>query len=414
MACGSGPRRRWQTRPGEQLEVVGFPVLDGPRPALREAEVRRIGHCALPTPIPLAPERPLSKEYDSTLVKVEAQLVNLGIEQEDQVLGMRMGSSMFVARLDRRLGVVESVPEGSQLELTGIYVGRGGDRSAVHEIDSFELLLNSPQAIRVLARPSWWTMTRLLVMVAVLVGVLALASVWILLLHWRVAQRTAELGREIRERERIEHQSALESERSRIARDLHDALGSSLTEISLLADAGAGRPPSLEKAAARFRSIVEKSRSVVGALDVIVWLINPGKNQLQFLASYLVGYAEEYLSTAAISCRVHMPVVIPQLTFAAEVRHSLFLAYKETLHNVVKHARASEVVLNVMLTEGHLAIVTTDNGCGFDLSKAGEGDGLGNLRERMAALSGRCEIETAPGKGTKISLVIPLRRDKEI
>ncbi len=362
----------------------------------------------------LAESAPFSKDYDATLVAVKAQLMNLSVDQEDQVLGLQMGSCLFVARFNSKAGALQSVPVGSELELSGVYVGHGGNRNLGQDIDSFELLLNSPSDIQILARPSWWTIKRMLVIVSVLFGVLVIALVWIRLLQRQVALRTAQLGKEIEERERIERQHVVEQERSRIARDLHDDLGSSLTEISLLADAGPGRPATLERAGKRFESIAKKARAVVNALDVIVWLVNPGKNQLQHLVGYLVSYAEEYFSASGITCRVRIPHDIPQLSFTAEIRHSLFLAVKEVLNNVVRHSQASEVVMGISLDEEQMKIVIADNGRGFDPATPVEGNGLTNLRNRLADLGGSCEIAAESRKGTKISLLVPLPRYNDV
>jgi signal transduction histidine kinase len=393
---------------GDQVEVVGFPALDGRSPALREAVVRYTGHSLLPEPVFLSKESSLSGDHDSTLIKVRAQLVNFGIDQADQILGLQMGPHVIVARLNQKAGTLQSIPIGSELELVGVYDGRATGQGEGQVIDSFELLLNSPSAVRILALPSWWTIRRMLVIVAILVGVLITASIWIRMLQRQVGLRTVQLRNEIEGREQIERKHALEAERSRIARDLHDDLGSSLTEISLLADAGPGQPPSLEKAHRRFQAIESKARAVTSALDVIVWLVNPGKNQLQFLVGYLVSYAEDFFSTAGINCRVRVPVEVPQLSFEAEVRHSLFLAVKEILTNVVRHSRATDALMEIDIDEHQMTITISDNGRGFEFSDHSGGDGLVNLRKRMADLKGRCKITPQPGAGTKISLIVPL------
>ena len=402
------PREASQLQPGDQVEVVGFPELGGPSPVLREAVARRTGHAPLPEASQLSEDTLLASRFDSTRVRVRAQLVKVSVEQKDQVLSLQVGPRNFVARLNGPPEAGAALRVGSQLELTGAYVGHGGDRAAGRDIDSFELLLNGPADIRVLAQPPWWTLRRLLAAVGVLVAVLGIALVWIGLLRRQVEQRTAQLKTQIHEREQAEYQRAVEAERSRIARDLHDDLGSSLTEISLLADAGPGSPASLERAGQRFRLIGDKARAAVNALDVIVWLVNPRKDVLPFLAGYLASYAEEYLSASGVACRLKIPRDLPPIRLTAEVRHSLFLAVKESLRNIVCHAHASEVLMELSVSDGRLAIAIADNGRGFEYGPALDGNGLANLRDRLTGVGGRCEIVSRPEAGTRVSLVLPL------
>jgi signal transduction histidine kinase len=402
------PRAAVRLAEGDLVEVVGFPELGGPSPLLREALARKTGHAPLPAARDL-PEGPWpTGELDATRVRTKALLLNLGKDQQDQVLGLQAGPHVFVARLPVRSAAGLSFPVGSRLELTGTFAGRAGDRAAKGESDSFELLLNSPEDIRLLARPAWYTLRRMMLIVGVLVGGLLMAMIWITVLRKQVEQRSAQLRSEIQERERTEQLRALEEERSRIARDLHDDLGSSLTEISLLADAGPGRPPSLERAVSRFQAIGNKARSLVQALDVIVWLVNPSKDLLPFLAGYLGSYAEDYLSASDIGCRLKIPLDMPPVRLNANVRHNLFLAVKEVLHNTVRHAHASEVLVEFALRDGGLETVLSDNGRGFDPSAPAEGNGLANLRQRLASVGGRSEICTQPGAGASIRLFLPL------
>jgi signal transduction histidine kinase len=405
------PRAAVRLGVGDEVEVVGFPELGGPSPVLREALVKRTGHAGLPPPRELGEASWSAGGLDATRVRTEAWLLNLSKDQQDQVFGLQAGPHVFVARMPASEAAGLSFPVGSKLELTGTFAGRAGDRAAGRAADSFEVLLNSRADVRLLARPVWSTLRRMIIVVGVLVGVLLVAMVWITMLRRQVEQRTAQLRVEIQERERAEKMRAIEEERSRIARDLHDDLGSSLTEISLLADAGLGNPPLAERALNRFRAIGAKARALVQALDVIVWLVNPSKDALPFLAGYLGSYAEEYLGASGIGCRLKIPMDMPALRLNADVRHNLFLAVKEALHNIVRHAHASEVLVTFALREGALEITVTDNGQGFDPSAPAEGNGLANLRQRVAGIGGRCEIQAQPGGGASVRLVVPLPAD---
>jgi signal transduction histidine kinase len=402
------PRTEVKLNTGDLVEVVGFPELGGPSPVLREALVRPNGHGPLPEPRPLLEGPWPAGELDATRVSVRALLLNLSKDQQDQVLGLQAGPHVFVARLPLHRGTEFSLPVGSRLELVGTFAARAGDRTAGREVDSFELLLNSPADIRLLARPPWFTLRRMALIVGLLIGSLLLAMIWITMLRRQVEMRSAQLHSEIQERERTEQLRALEAERSRIARDLHDDLGSSLTEISLLADAGPGHPPTLDRAASRFQTIGTKARSLVQALDVIVWLVNPSKDALPFLTGYLGSYAEEYLSASGIGCRLKIPVDMPPVRLNANVRHNLFLAVKEALHNIVRHAHASEVLVEFAAHDGCLEMMVSDNGKGFDPALPAEGNGLANLKQRLASVGGSCEIAAQPGSGTTVRLLLPL------
>ncbi len=405
------PRTKVSLRPGDQVEVVGFLLLGGPSPVLREAVVRQIGHYPLPAATPLPVDSLLNGSYDSTLVKVDAQLMNVSEDEKDCIFGLQAGSSMFAARFRKGPRFLGYPPIGSRLELTGVYSGQGGGRVAGHDIDSFELLLNSSSDIRVLARPSWWTIKRVFAVTGVLLGILVAALVWIGLLRRQVEQRTEELKEEIIVRERAEQQRAVEEERSRIARDLHDDLGSSLTEISMLADAGSGSPPVIDTANHRFHKIADKARAVVHAMDVIVWLVNPGKDALPYFVGYIGSYTEEYLAAAGMNCRLKIPPDVPALPLAAQIRHNLFLAVKETLNNIVRHSQATEVTMEMAVRESRLNIVITDNGRGFKPGDLAQGNGLLNLQNRLATIGGQCEVTSDLNIGTVVLFALPLSKN---
>ncbi|HXR47767.1 MAG TPA: sensor histidine kinase [Candidatus Limnocylindrales bacterium] len=401
---------------GDLLEVVGFPSLIGPSPVLQEAVARKIGVAPVPNARPLDAYNLFRAENDAVRVSVEAVLLNLSEDQ--RMLELQTGLQRFVAQLDgsgrfaasRRAlsGAGLDLPPGSRLELTGIYAGNGGNRTTHADVANFELLLNSPADIRVLARPPFWTLPRLLVLVGALLGGLGLALIWIRLLHHRVQQRTAQLEKEMREREQAEQQRALAQERARIARDLHDDLGSSLTEITMLATTGPGLNLPADEATERMGTIAGKSRTLVNALDEIVWAVDPARDTLASVARYLASYAEEYLAGLKVACRVHIPNSFPDQAVSGEVRHHLFLAVKEALNNAVRHGGATEIGFHVRVLADQLGISITDNGGGFEASERSNGHGLLNLRNRLEQLHGHCELESSPGAGTTISLQVPL------
>jgi signal transduction histidine kinase len=400
---------------GDRVEVVGFPSLTGPSPVLREALARKVGVARVPDSRPLNADNLFRAENDAVRVYVEAVLLNLS--EDHRTLELQTGLQRFVARTDaggRSDPRIPSqfkgidLPLGSRLGLTGVYAGNGRNTTTGTDIANFELLLDSPADVRVLARPPFWTLLRLLILVGALLGVLGWALVWIRLLHHQIQQRTVQLQEEVHVRELAEQQRTLAQERARIARDLHDDLGSSLTEISMLATAGPGSDLPPREAAERMETIAGKSRTLVNALDEIVWAVDPERDTLASVIRYLASYAEEYLTGLKIACRVQIPNSFPDCVVSGEVRHHLFLTVKEALNNAVRHGAASEIGFHVHLKDDQLWISITDNGSGFNTDGHTNGYGLVNLQERIGRLHGRCELESSPGAGTTVRLQMPL------
>jgi signal transduction histidine kinase len=392
---------------GDLVEAVGFLDLGGPAAALKEAAMRKTGRAARPPPTKLTLDQLLLARYADTLVQVEATLMNQWREGSDQVLELQSGFVAFRARINH-LGPSFPLPRsGSRLELTGAYAPLG-NRLSDGSVSGFELLLPSPAGIRVLATPPWWTLKRVLVLAGILAVLLLAALVWNKELQWKVQERGRRLELEIRNRQRAELQRAAEAERSRIARDLHDELGTGLTEVSLLASAGLGQFQDAEKIRNRFDTIAEKARALVSGLDVIVWAIDPKRNSVQSFADYLGSYAKELFSSSAIVCRLRIRMESGVVALTEAARHSLFLAVKEALNNVIRHASATEVELQISQLGDRLHMVITDNGRGFDWNSVQRGNGLTNLQERLLAMRGECRVESQPGSGTTVKFIVPL------
>ena len=224
---------------------------------------------------------------------------------------------------------------------------------------------------------------------------------------WRV-----ERARSRRRLERLEQQHELERERARIAQDLHDDLGTTLTQIDYLgalAERGGTSPSEAQEQIGQIRG---KSREMITALDEIVWAVNPRNDSLQALADYFCHFAGEFLRPASISCRLDYADGLPAFALGADARHNLFLAFKEALNNVVRHSGATEVWIRIKAAGGIARIVIEDNGCGFVVTgDSGMGNGLRNMRERLAQIGGSCEVRSQPGAGTVVEFHLPLTPD---
>jgi signal transduction histidine kinase len=203
-----------------------------------------------------------------------------------------------------------------------------------------------------------------------------------------------------------EQRHAIERERGRIAKDIHDDLGSSLTRIMMLGERAEEGLANKEQVGVHVGKIVASARRTVQALDEIVWAVNPENDTLDGLVEYLSHYSDEFFENTDVSCRLEIPVQLPPLNLSAEVRHDLFLIVKEAFNNILKHAKATEVQVQVNCAQSRIEIVVADNGCGFDSSQnqAGRtGNGLRNMQKRIESLGGTCEVTTAPGKGTRLA-----------
>ncbi len=207
----------------------------------------------------------------------------------------------------------------------------------------------------------------------------------------------------------LEQAHAIEQERLRIARDIHDDLGARLTQMALLSEMSAGEIGRTTSAGERLEKIATGSRQAIRSLEEIVWAVNPRKDSLPDFLDFLSHYANEFFRATHIRCRQDLPVVIPEIPLSAEVRHHLFLACKETLNNIHKHAQATEVWLRMNLTGTELAVTIEDNGRGFqETARKNAGNGLLNLQSRLALIGGQCQVDSQAGRGTGVRLVIPL------
>lgn len=207
----------------------------------------------------------------------------------------------------------------------------------------------------------------------------------------------------------LRQQEALEHERGRIARDLHDQLGANLTQVALLAEMAESDKDHPEEVEDHAKQISQTARETTRSLDEIVWAVNPSNDTLEGLVTYSGKYAQEYFALAGLRYRVEIPNQLPDVILPPEVRHNVFLAFKESVNNVVKHAQATEVHTRLQLNEKNFTFEIEDNGrgpAGAD-QKTGR-NGLRNMRKRMEDVGGNFSIGPAAGQGTIVRLTAPI------
>ncbi len=226
-----------------------------------------------------------------------------------------------------------------------------------------------------------------------------------------VLVRWLERSRYRAQLKRLKQEEATNKERSRIARDLHDELGSSLTSIAMLSDLGQFNPSReerLTKLEKRVQKISASALYTVRSLDEIVWAINPRNDSLESLLSYLTQCTREHFENQELSCRFRIPHNVPELRLLPELRHNVFLIVKGALDNTQKYAQASEVCLGAKVSGSRVEISVQDNGIGFDQAAVAstQRTGLDHMRRRAGNLGGQLIVETQPGQGTTVKLIL--------
>ena len=242
-------------------------------------------------------------------------------------------------------------------------------------------------------------------------------------------------GRMRQKLERLERQRAIERERTRIAKDIHDDLGASLTRITLLSQSARAEMDPSAPASSELDRIYDTARELTRAMDEIVWAVNPKHDTLDSLASYLGRFAQDFLAAGHIRCRLEVPTTLPHWPVTADIRHNVFLAFKEALNNAVKHSGTSEVRILLEINEngnglarnGHqngvvagFVLRVEDRGCGFNANGAeahaepsqdrlAGGNGLSSMRQRLGEIGGSCVLETSPGAGASVTFVVPIK-----
>jgi signal transduction histidine kinase len=210
---------------------------------------------------------------------------------------------------------------------------------------------------------------------------------------------------------RLERARALDQERARIARDIHDDLGASLTHIALLGELAQNNIGHPERTRTHVDDIFRAARKLTRSVDEVVWALNPSNDTLARFAAYVGDFTQDFLQPADIHCRLSFPAEWPDRTLPPKTRHDLFLVIKEALHNIVSHSGAKNVRLEIILDGALLRVTIGDDGQGFDpqstvLGRPGGGHGLANMRQRMHEVGGTLDIRSAPGDGTTVILEV--------
>jgi signal transduction histidine kinase len=200
----------------------------------------------------------------------------------------------------------------------------------------------------------------------------------------------------------------VQAERDRIARDIHDDLGSKLTQLLLTGEVA--QIASAPAPGAPLSQMCDGARNILATIDEVVWIVNSQHDNLEDFAIYVCKYAQCFLESTAIRCRFDTAAELPAKTLSQLMRRNLFLAIKEALNNAAKHSQAKELTVRIELAGSRLKVLVADNGRGFDAAQVGQGrNGLTNMKQRMAEIDGDCEVASRPGEGCQVSFEVPLK-----
>jgi PAS domain S-box-containing protein len=210
-------------------------------------------------------------------------------------------------------------------------------------------------------------------------------------------------------RSREERMAELERIRQRIATDLHDDIGSSLTRISILSEVVRQRLERRELSVTGPLSVIaDSSRDLVDSMSDIVWAINPKKDHLHDLTQRMRRFAADSFTARNIALRVRLPDAEDDIPLGANLRREVFLIFKEAVNNVLRHAACTEATVDLALAGSSLRMRVSDNGTGFDPDRAGDGHGLLSMRDRARGIGGELKLCSRPGQGATVELTIPL------
>jgi signal transduction histidine kinase len=410
---------------GQQVDVSGFVDTSHTFASLRNALVRVIGQSAVPAAVPVNVTqlmdpanrsdwgKPLATDFGGRWVKLSGVLrrVDRKSGKDPFAILVESDKKLFFARIPDSLLMTESQiagwKPGATVEVKGVCeyeFPEKGEPVSNYTPTGFYLWLAGPEDVQVTKPAPWWTTNRLL---AVLGGVLltfGLVVVWNLSLQRQVQRQVGIISQK-------SNLAAAEGERVRIARDLHDDIGTELSSMAMLADLVKRDACADCSGNPRLGEISTHAHRTVRQLEEIVWAINPANDTVERFASYFCKRVQAYLTLAGVSARFDLPEIFPDYPLPGRLRHNLFLAAKEAVYNAVRHGTPTQIICRMAISGDTLTVSIEDNGCGFEENKdATVVQGSSNMRKRMEDIGGAFSRQSVIGKGTTVQFSISLKK----
>jgi signal transduction histidine kinase/ligand-binding sensor domain-containing protein len=272
-----------------------------------------------------------------------------------------------------------------------------GEYTFMLKVKNNENLWNeTPLEMEIIIRPPFWQTLwfRALLFALFISGIFSLARYYA---HRKVTLHTREL----------ERKHALNMERLRISKDVHDDLGSGLSKISLLSEIAHRKIIANQEPGNDISSISAISKELVDNMHDLIWVLNPENVMLDNLVSRIREYCADYLDGVGLGSKLNFPESVPSIETSQQVQKNIFSTLKEAINNSIKHAGASEIDISLRISNSMLHISVRDNGSGFTIARTGRGgNGLRNMKQRMETIGGDLAINSVAGSGTEVEITI--------
>ena len=295
-----------------------------------------------------------------------------------------------------------SIGSGSLFDVNYGKLAPGKYKFQVEEVDLLGCPTGLKTSLAIFVPPPLWKLPWF--WVTIFVGAMTLTIVANRYIVWHRMQR---------EMARLRNQRVIEGERLRIARDIHDDLGARVTQISLLSAMAGDNPDIQPETRSEFAEISRMSRDLVSALYETVWAVNPENDNLEALGNYICQMVTKLGENAGFHCRFNMERLPRDVEVPSQSRHSISMAVKEAVHNIIKHAAASRVTIQITFSAGVFTISIQDNGRGFQMGDHRSGSGLSNMEQRLKDIGGTCSINSRVDGGTEVVLQLNIRQQTD-
>jgi signal transduction histidine kinase len=203
----------------------------------------------------------------------------------------------------------------------------------------------------------------------------------------------------------------LERVRTRIASDLHDEIGSNLSLIAMISDVASRKMRAADSQVAAWLALIAStSRETVDSMSDIVWVVNPNKDRVVDLTRRMRRVADDTFTANEIAFRFNAPGADENIKIGAETRREVFMIFKEAVNNIARHSHCSQAEVEFLIEHNRLTLRLSDDGRGFDVAAASDGNGVASMRRRATNLGGQLEITSTTSRGTTILLRAPIDR----